>query len=90
MPDQPQLQINTTDELSRGRYSNTMAVAHGPEEFVIDWFLQSPNGTHLVSRVVVTPSHIKRIIQALQENLEKYENTYGMVNTVESPASIVQ
>ncbi|MCX5805738.1 MAG: DUF3467 domain-containing protein [Proteobacteria bacterium] len=90
MPDQPQMQINTADEMSRGRYSNSMAVAHGPEEFIIDWFLQSPNGAHLVSRIVVTPGHMKRIMQALQENLEKYENTFGIINVVESPNPIVQ
>jgi hypothetical protein len=90
MPDQPQMQINTADEMSRGRYSNSMAVAHGPEEFIVDWFLQSPNGAHLVSRIVVTPGHMKRIIQALQENLEKYENTFGAINVVESPNPIVQ
>jgi hypothetical protein len=90
MPDQPQMQINTADEMSRGRYSNSMAVAHGPEEFIIDWFLQSPNGAHLVSRIIVTPGHMKRIMQALQENLEKYENTFGIINAVESPNPIVQ
>jgi hypothetical protein len=90
MSDQTPVPINTTDEMSRGRYSNTMAVAHGPEEFVIDWFLQSPNGMHLVSRVIVTPSHMKRIVQALQENLERYENSFGMINVIESPNSIIQ
>jgi hypothetical protein len=90
MPDQKPVPINTADEMSRGRYSNTMAVAHGPEEFVIDWFLQSPNGMHLVSRIIVAPSHMKRIVNALQENIERYENAFGMINVVEPPTSIVQ
>ena len=71
------MQINTTDEVSRGRYSNSMLVSHGPEEFVIDWLLQSPNGVHLVSRIIVTPGHMKRIVSALQENIEKYEQTFA-------------
>jgi hypothetical protein len=81
------LQINTADETSRGRYSNSMVVSHGPEEFIIDWLLQSPNGVHLVSRIIVTPGHMKRIVSALQENLAKYE---GALSGGEAPPSIVQ
>ena len=71
------IQINTSDETSKGRYSNTMLVAHGPDEFIIDWVLNSPNGAHLVSRVIVTPGHMKRICAALQDNLRIYEDTFG-------------
>jgi hypothetical protein len=71
------VQINTGDETSRGRYSNSMLVSHGPEEFMIDWLLQSPNGVHLVSRIIVSPAHLKRIVSALQDNLNKYEESFG-------------
>jgi hypothetical protein len=71
------VQINTVDEVSRGHFSNSMLVSHGPEEFIIDWLLQSPNGVHLVSRIIVTPGHVKRIVTALQENIEKYEQAFG-------------
>jgi hypothetical protein len=71
------VQINTVDEISRGHFSNSMLVSHGPEEFIIDWFLQSPNGVHLLSRIIVTPGHMKRIVSALQENVEKYEQAFG-------------
>ena len=71
----PTLQVNTADEVSRGHYSNSMLVSHGPEEFIIDWLLQSPNGVHLVSRIIVSPTHMKRIIAALQENVDKYEES---------------
>ncbi len=75
------LQINTSDETSKGRYSNTMLVAHGPDEFIIDWVLNSPNGAHLVSRVIVAPGHMKRICAALQENLRIYEDVFGEIRT---------
>ncbi len=88
--DPQQMQINTQDDLSRGRYSNMMLVAHGLEEFIIDWVLHSPNGGHLVSRIIVTPGHMKRIVKALQENLEKYEENYGEINLVEPPRTLVQ
>lgn len=84
------IQINTSDEMSRGRYSNSMLVAHGAEEFIMDWLLQSPNGPHLQSRIIVTPGHMKRIVKALQENLEQYERNFGEIGIVEPPATMVQ
>lgn len=80
-----QVPINTTDEMSRGRYSNAMLVTHGVEEFIVDWFLQSPNGPHLVSRIIVTPGHMKRIVNALQENIDRYEEAFGTIKVAEPP-----
>jgi hypothetical protein len=82
--EQHPIQINTSDETSKGRYSNTMLVAHGPDEFIIDWVLNSPNGAHLVSRVIVTPGHMKRICAALQENLRIYEDAFGEIPAVKT------
>lgn len=78
-----QVQIKANEEMSQGRYSNTMFIAHGPEEFIIDWLLNSPTGAHLVSRIIVTPGHVKRIINALQENLKKYEEKFGKIKLME-------
>jgi hypothetical protein len=79
------MQISTQDEISRGHYSNSMLISHGPEEFIIDWLLQSPNGVHLVSRIIVTPAHLKRIVSALQDNLAKYEESFGDLTISSSP-----
>jgi hypothetical protein len=57
---------------------------------MIDWLLQSPNGAHLVSRIMVTPGHMKRIVKALQENLEKYERNFGEIKMAESPTTVMQ
>ena len=79
-----QIQINTGDELMRGRYSNSLIVSHSPEEFILDWLLNSPSGTFLVSRIMVSPGSLKRIISALVDNLEKYERQYGPIRVIES------
>jgi hypothetical protein len=79
------VQIGTGDEMSRGRYSNSMLVSHGPEEFMIDWLLQSHSGVHLVSRIIVNPAHLKRIVNALQDNLNKYEETFGDLPASQAP-----
>ncbi len=84
------MQISTSDDMSRGRYSNSMLVSHGPEEFTIDWLLQSHNGTHLVSRIIVSPGHMKRIVKAFEENLFKYEQLFGEIKTAEPAPTMVQ
>jgi hypothetical protein len=84
------VQINTIDEMSRGRYSNTMLVAHGPEEFIMDWMLHAPNGAHLVSRLIVAPGNMKRIVKALQDNIDRYEKNFGQIRVIESPTIITQ
>jgi hypothetical protein len=78
-----QIQIKTSEEMSQGRYSNSMFIAHGPEEFIIDWLLNSPTGAHLVSRIIVTPGHVKRIISALSDNLKRYEEKFGEIQLAE-------
>jgi len=78
-----QIQINTGDELMRGRYSNSLIVSHSPEEFIMDWLLNSPSGTFLVSRIMVSPGSLKRVINALVDNLEKYERQFGPIKVIE-------
>jgi hypothetical protein len=79
------VQINTTDEVSRGRYSNLLLVSHGPDEFILDWLLNSPNGPHLLSRIIISPGNAKRVIEALKANVEKYEQMFGAINLLEVP-----
>ena len=82
--EQPQpIQINTGDDILRGRYSNTLIVSHGLEEFILDWLLNSPSGAHLVSRIIVSPSHIKRIIDVLTVNITQYENKFGPIKVTD-------
>jgi hypothetical protein len=81
----PQLQVTTGDELSRGHFSNNLLIAHSNEEFILDWILNSPSGMHLVSRIVVTPGHAKRILGALTENLRRYEQTFGAISVFDAP-----
>lgn len=85
MPQRQQIQVTTGDEVSRGHFSNNLLIAHSAEEFVLDWILNSPSGMHLVSRVIVTPGHMKRIVGALTENLRRYEKEFGPVTAFEAP-----
>jgi len=39
----------------------------------------------MVSRIIVSPGHLKRMINALQENLEKYEGQFGNIEEAQEP-----
>ena len=80
-----QIQVTTGDELSRGRFSNNLLIGHSTEEFILDWILNSPSGMHLVSRIIVTPGHMKRILGALNENLRRYEQSFGAISVFDAP-----
>jgi hypothetical protein len=80
-----EIQINTGDEILRVKYSNNMIAAHSADEFILDWLINSPSGVHLVSRIIVTPSHMKRIIDVLKDNLDKYEKQFG---SLKEPTSV--
>jgi hypothetical protein len=84
-----QIQIKATDEVLRGVYTNAMQVRHNKEEFVMDFLtLQPPQGS-LNARIFTAPGHFKRIVMAMQENLKKYENTFGDIEVADAPKNDV-
>ena len=68
--------IEISPEIARGKFSNLAIISHSPSEFVID-FLEILPGMHkpeVQTRVVMAPEHAKRLLDALQENISKYES----------------
>jgi hypothetical protein len=59
-----------------------MVVAHTQEEFVLDFIFTTPPIGTVNARVIVSPSHAKRIAQAMIENIAKYEARFGKVKDV--------
>ncbi|MCF0199987.1 MAG: DUF3467 domain-containing protein [Bacteroidales bacterium] len=79
-----QLNIELTDEIAEGKYSNLAIITHSPTEFIID-FAQVMPGTpkaKVRSRVVLTPQHAKRLYKALADNLAKYESQFGTIKEI--------
>jgi len=74
-----ELQIKVPEEEHRGSYANQFVVAHTPEEFILDFILATPPVGIVNSRVLVSPSHAKRIVAALQENILRYESHFGEI-----------
>jgi hypothetical protein len=77
------LNVKVGDEELKGRYSNLLRVTHTREEFILDFINAVPPQAIVTARLVASPGHLKRIVRALAENLERYEKTYGPL--VEAP-----
>ncbi|MES0492009.1 MAG: DUF3467 domain-containing protein [Leptospirales bacterium] len=82
------IEIQLDPDVLKGTYANVTNVGHTEEEFLLDFlFIQrqpAPFGK-LVSRVVVTPGHAKRILAALQDNVRRYEEQFGKLTIEEAP-----
>ncbi|CAN5608730.1 DUF3467 domain-containing protein [soil metagenome] len=77
----PALNIELTEEAAEGIYSNLVMIAHSPEEFILDFIRVMPGvpKAKVKSRIIVTPSHVKRLLAALEDNIQKYEAQYGPI-----------
>jgi hypothetical protein len=86
---QPENQINIelSDEVAEGIYSNLAMIAHSNSEFVIDFIRLMPGvpKAKVKARIVVTPEHAKRLLLALQDNIRKYEETFGSIKQSQEP-----
>ena len=79
------VQIKVSDELLKGSYATMVQISHGSEEFVLDFINHIPPVGQLVSRVIVSPSHYKRLLKAMQDNLENYEKQFGTISLAVVP-----
>ena len=76
-----QINIELTEEIAEGVYSNLAMVAHSNSEFVIDFIRLMPGvpKAKVKARVILTPEHAKRLLQALSDNISKYEDNFGAI-----------
>jgi hypothetical protein len=76
-----QLDIELTDEVAEGTYSNLAIITHSNTEFIIDFIKIMPGipRAKVKSRVLLTPVHAKRLLRALSDNISKFEASYGKI-----------
>jgi hypothetical protein len=80
--DNKQLNIELTDEIAGGIYSNLAVISHSGSEFVVDFIQMMPNmpQARVRSRIVMTPQNTKRLMRALADNIQRYEAQFGRIN----------
>ncbi len=80
-----QIQISIDDDIAQGVYSNLATISHSQGEFTFDFIYLQPQApkAKVRSRIVTSPSHAKRFLKALQDNIEKYEARFGGIKASE-------
>lgn len=81
--DNGQMQIELSPEVAQGVYANLAIITHSSSEFILDFVRMLPGITKpgVQSRIILAPEHAKRLLRALEENLGKYERTFGTIGT---------
>lgn len=75
------LSLELDDKVAEGIYSNLAVINHSATEFVVDFVSVMPGMPKgkVRSRIVLTPDHAKRLLNALADNIQKFENAYGKI-----------
>ena len=83
-----QLNIELSEEIAEGIYSNLAIITHSSTEFVLDFIRVMPGvpKAKVKSRIVLTPEHAKRLVNAIQDNIEKFEVVNGRIKAQDGPA----
>jgi len=76
-----QIQIQVNEKVADGEYANLAIITHSAAEFVLDFVRVMPGSpkANVRSRVIMTPSHTKALLRALEQNIAKYEAEHGEV-----------
>lgn len=84
-----QLNIELTEEIAEGIYSNLAIITHSPSEFVVDFIKVMPGvpKAKVKSRILLTPQHAKRLLMALKDNVQKFEAQHGVIKDTQAQPS---
>lgn len=85
-----QLNIEISEEVAEGVYANLAVITHSHSEFIVDFINAMPGvpKAKVKSRIILTPQHAKRLMRALQDNMNKFESMHGSVSDVDPSANI--
>ncbi len=77
------LQIQIDETVAQGLYANLALVNHTDSEFTLDFIYVQPQQPKAAvrARIITSPRHLKRLLAAISENLQKYEARFGAVET---------
>ncbi len=75
------IKIEIDDAVGQGEYVNFAVVTHSIAEFIMDFIRVLPGipKSKVKSRIVISPIHAKTFMLALQDNIKKFEDKYGVI-----------
>lgn len=86
------IDVELSEEIAEGVYANLAMIAHSNSEFILDFIRLMPGvpKAKVKARIILTPEHAKRLLDALRENIGRFEEAYGDIsapsNTFRFPA----
>ena len=82
-----QLNIQLGEKEAEGIYANLAIISHSPAEFIIDFTRVLPGvpKTKVYARIIMTPQHAKSLLNALSDNIAKYEEQFGEIKVMSEP-----
>jgi len=81
-----QLNIEISEEISEGVYANLVIITHSHAEFIVDFVNVMPGTpkSKVKSRIILTPTHAKRFMKAMIDNVKKFESSNGVIQDIEA------
>jgi hypothetical protein len=81
-----QIKVELTEPAAEGIYSNWVMITYSPSEFIIDFgrFLPGLAKTKVYSRIIMTPQHVKNLLNVLQKNVTTYEEKFGEIKSLKN------
>lgn len=78
----PKIQLQMDDDTAQGVYANLVLINHTDSEFLIDFAFMQPatRRAKVRARIISSPRHVKRLLRALEKNLERYEQRFGSID----------
>ena len=85
-----QIQIQLDDDVANGLYVNMALVNHTETEFTLDFVYVQPQQpkAKVRSRIITSPKHMKRLLAAIQDNVNKYEAKHGVIQLQEHESPV--
>ena len=79
---QNQLSLELNPQITKVSYSNLAIISHSRSEFVLDFAATLPGypKAQIGDRIIMTPEHAKRLMNALFDNISKYEAQFGVID----------
>jgi hypothetical protein len=78
------LQIQIDETVAQGLYANMALVNHTDAEFTLDFIYVQPQQPKAAvrARIITSPRHMKRLLAAMADNLQKYEARFGVIEAL--------
>lgn len=76
-----QINVELGEKEAEGIYANLAMIVHSPTEIIVDFARIMPRmpKAKILARIIMTPMHAKMLLNALGENIKKFESQFGEI-----------